>query len=75
MEMFYVNIFLSSLVLGVFPSGERCLSPPNKLAGRRGAVRLFLFTGQLSKDQVDIKKESFCHGSTRIVPGHKTPWT
>jgi len=22
----------------------------------RGAVRLFLFTGQLSKDQVDIKK-------------------
>jgi len=50
MEMFNVNIFLSSALFV------------------REAVRLFLFTGQLSKDQVDIKKESFCHGSTRIVP-------
>jgi len=37
----------------------------------RGAVRLFLFTGQLSKDQVDIKKESFCHGFARLPAGRQ----
>jgi len=56
MEMFNVNIFLSSALFV------------------RGAVRLFLFTGQLSKDQVDIKKESFCHGLSPDIKrrGHNT---
>jgi hypothetical protein len=30
------------LVLGAFQSGERFLSPPNKLADRRGAILPFL---------------------------------